>query len=186
MMALIEKLPPEISLALLDLVVDMSDVPGREEVVARIRKLNGQRDPATDGDDPQAQAEEAAKAAEQQKQKQMDEDERRAKIRLVSSQADKVDAEKSAKLVETLYEAVQTGQVLATVPGIAPLADEIALSAGYKDLNPPPLFPSPQGIGGIPAPEQTNTSPMFPPKPVSPGVGLETGIETQRLDGIRR
>jgi len=39
MMELIVKLPPEISIALLDLVVSYSDLPGRDEMVRRIQQI---------------------------------------------------------------------------------------------------------------------------------------------------
>ena len=51
-----------------DLVVEMVDLPGRDELVARIRKINGQRDPDTDPtpEELQAQQEADAKKAEQE------------------------------------------------------------------------------------------------------------------------
>jgi hypothetical protein len=61
------QLPPEISFQILDLVMDLSDMPGKDEIVARIRKLNGQVDPAR-ADSPEGQ--EDLMAQEQQKQEQ--------------------------------------------------------------------------------------------------------------------
>ena len=45
MSEMVGKLPPEVAIQLLDMVVDLSDAPNKEEMVSRIRKINGQRDP---------------------------------------------------------------------------------------------------------------------------------------------
>lgn len=186
MLELIEKLDPQVSLALLDLVVEMSDMPGRDELVARIRQINGQKDPNADADDPEQLAIDKAKAEEENQQKKMAADEKRAQIKLLLAQAKKADADGTAKLVESLYSAIQTGQVIIANPGVAPLADEVALSAGFSDHNAAPVFPVPQtGSSKVPGsiiPE--NTHPMFPANPAGPSVGIAEGIETQRLDGI--
>ena len=49
---LVSQFPPEVSLQLLDLVVDLSDLPGKEEIVSRIRQINGAQDPNEDPNDP--------------------------------------------------------------------------------------------------------------------------------------
>lgn len=54
------KLPPEISLKLLDLVFEFSDLPGREEIVRRIRKINGMDDPNSKKTPEEEAAEQAA------------------------------------------------------------------------------------------------------------------------------
>ena len=63
---LLTKLPPEVAVNLLDLWVDLSDLPGKDEMVKRIRSINGQPDPDEDLDDPEVvarrQAQEEAKA----------------------------------------------------------------------------------------------------------------------------
>ena len=45
MMKLLSSLPPDISVQMLDLGFELSDIPGRDEIVSRIRKINGQVDP---------------------------------------------------------------------------------------------------------------------------------------------
>lgn len=61
LMEMITKLPPEVAISLLDLVVDLSDIPGKDDLVARIRMVNGMEDPDADQDDPEAQQKMAAK-----------------------------------------------------------------------------------------------------------------------------
>jgi hypothetical protein len=67
MMELTAKIPPEVTLNILDLVLDLSDIPSKDAFVERIRKMNGQKDPFRDPDDPEVIAEEEAE--EQQAQR---------------------------------------------------------------------------------------------------------------------
>ena len=71
MMELTQKIPPEVTIQILDLIVDLSDIPSKDAFVERIRKLNGEKDPFRDPDDPEVQAEEAAEAEAQQKAQQI-------------------------------------------------------------------------------------------------------------------
>jgi hypothetical protein len=184
MMELVQKLPPEVALNLLDLIVDMADVPGREEMVARIRALNGQRDPAADTDDPAIQEAERVKQNEAWRQQQLVEDAQQAEIDLKRATAEEKRVTTTVKSVEALYSAIQTAQVAATVPGVVPIADGIAASAGFRDQNEAPIFPQPLPPAAAALSVRENTSPMFPGQPQGPGEGMMTGIETQRLDGI--
>jgi hypothetical protein len=67
MMELTQKIPPEVTLQILDLVVDLSDIPSKDAFVERIRKLNGEKDPFRDPEDPEVIAEQEAEAAAQQR-----------------------------------------------------------------------------------------------------------------------
>jgi hypothetical protein len=118
---------------------------------------------------------------------------------LLAAQVAKLDAEAQqivAATVETgvksAYASMQAGQVIASVPGVAPIADMIMASAGYQPPNPAgvdPNFPMPgpvpvAGMSEAAAPVNpagTSTDPM---SPASPNVGQAAGIETQRADGV--
>lgn len=85
---------PDIAMALLDIVVDLSDLPGKDEMVKRIRSLNGQKDPDAEDDDPMAQEEamqdQSAKDAEAQYQQalaQLEMAEREAKVAKMNAEA---------------------------------------------------------------------------------------------------
>jgi len=66
LMQLLTQLPPELSVQLLDLAIEFSDIPNKDEFVQRLRKITGHADPNAP-DTPEAQAEAQAKAqAEQQ------------------------------------------------------------------------------------------------------------------------
>jgi len=73
MMGLVTKLPPDVGLRLLDLVIEFSDVPNKDEIVARIRKITGEADPNAkltpeeqQAIDSAQQAAQAAQAMQQQ------------------------------------------------------------------------------------------------------------------------
>ena len=174
---------PQVALNLLDLVVDMADLPNRDELVARIRKINGQRDPDTDPtpEEQQAQQEADAKKAEQE---QLEVDRLRAELENLRAKTKDLVAAAVKKGTETADAATQAGQVIATMPAVAPIADEVMKGAGYQDPNPmgaDPNFPVPPVALQPQIDLPTNTSPMLP---ATAGTGEMAGIETQRADGV--
>jgi len=119
-----------------------------------------------------------------------------AQIAKMSAETERIIAEKVQTGVQAAYAAMQAGQVIAAVPAVAPLADEVMAGAGYRDAGgQDPNFPVPAGpVAGLAQndinnrrtgvsfnPAGTSTDPMTPP---SPNVGQGAGIETQRADGV--
>lgn len=118
-----------------------------------------------------------------------------AKIELTNAQTEKVKVVTVNERVTAQFSAVQAGQAIAATPAIAPLADQLLMSAGFEDQDQPPIVspgqpgtltappgPLPPGAsgasplpGGVPV--KKNTSPTFPAKPASPAQGLNEGIE---------
>jgi len=147
-------------------MVEVSSISKKAELIA---KMTNQ--------DPEAVA-----AAKRREAAETAEIEATAELKL--GQAEKA---KSAAVVDNVaagYSAVQAAQVIATVPAVVPVADELLKSAGFKDKNAAPIvLGAPTGAShAVPAPH--NSSPMFPAKPVGPTLGMEQGIETPRLDGV--
>lgn len=66
LMEMVTRMAPEISIQLLDLIVDLSDIPGKDDLVARIRMINGMEDPDADPNDPDALAEQEAKRSQEE------------------------------------------------------------------------------------------------------------------------
>ncbi|WP_233203404.1 portal protein, partial [Chitinimonas sp. BJB300] len=64
------KLPPDIAMGMLDLIIDLMDVPNKDELVQRVRKLTGQRDPDAE-QTPEEIAEQEAKQQEQAEQNEL-------------------------------------------------------------------------------------------------------------------
>lgn len=107
-----------------------------------------------------------------------------AEIEQIKATSKVKEVEAMVKRVETLYSAMQTGQVAATVPGVVGIADEIAKSVGFVDQNTAPIYPQPLQPAAAAVDMEQNTSPMFPAKPQGPGEGMMTGIETEEADGV--
>lgn len=136
---------PDIALAVLDLAVETMDLPQRDEIVARIRKISGQNDPDQDEDTPktpdQIEAEEAKKAqaamAAEDMQLTLEEKratvaEKQAKALKATADADKVRAEVARILGETQgqsiemqIKALEAAASLYSAPALAAPADEI-------------------------------------------------------------
>ncbi len=98
-----------------------------------------------------------------------------AKIELLKANRNKVVAETANTNVQAMFGAVNTGKVIAMVPAVAPLADELMLSGGFEDHNAPPVIP--QHVPAIGASDMVvsqNSSPNFPPHADR---GVDTGIE---------
>ena len=87
------------------------------------------------------------------------------------------EAQTVAKNIEALFSAIRTGQIIDTMPNVAPIGDAIAKSAGFKDQDAAPIFPA--GATGEAAassvqPPPNNTHPVTPDNPQR---GMDTGIE---------
>lgn len=97
-----------------------------------------------------------------------------AQIKKLEAETARTQAETVGKGVDSLFSSMQAAQVVATVPGVIPIADELLGSSGWMDKNGPPLAPPYVGPALAPPQIDQNTSPMFPPRPDSPMEGIET------------
>lgn len=184
-------LSPEIKAAMVDMFIDMSDAPKKEEVIKRIRKITGIQADATP--EQEAQAAQAAQAEQQQAKEMMlakataETGLIEARIKLLESQASQGDAAKLVKMVEAMYSAIQAGQVIASSPGVGPVADEVLKGAGYvpqsggqdPNLSQPQQMPQelPQQMPQDPAQGMQPEAPMQQD-------GMMHGIESPGNDGI--
>jgi hypothetical protein len=133
---------PMVALNLLDLVVEMVDVPNRDKLVARIRKLSGQRDPEAEPTPEEQQAEQAT--AEQQALTQQIQTETlmaqlhklQVEAAKVKAEGSKLDADTMMQHIDGMLKALEAAQLVAAVPETTPIADEIMRSAGFKDIVP--------------------------------------------------
>jgi hypothetical protein len=144
---------PQVVLSVLDLVVETADIKDKEEWVARIRKLNGQRDPAKPPTPEEQQAEQIAAAKQQEAEQiatgtaQATLDKIKVDIEMARAKMAEMDVGAVLKRCETLLQAMNAAQIVAMNPAVAPAADEIAKSAGFVDLHegdvPVPAAPAP-------------------------------------------
>lgn len=192
MMELCAKLPPEVSLQMLDMVIDFADVPNKEEIVNRIRKLNGQQDPSRKPTPEELQAIQANQA-KQAAAEQLQMDTAQAQLDLLKAQVEEILSLIKKNAATTLkegtaaaYQAIQAGGVVAANPGLAPVADAVLAGAGYRDENgQDPNIPQPD-----PAMAPAVAEAAAPPQdlPVAPELqqadGAQAGIETPAIDHI--
>ena len=85
---------PQLARVLIDLAYDLSDIPGKDEAVKRIRAVTGQKDPDQDEVSPEDMAAAEAEAAQQQQEaqvmaamQQLEVAERQAKIAKTNAEA---------------------------------------------------------------------------------------------------
>lgn len=173
LMKVIGPVSPQAVVSMLDLIVEQFDLPMKEEIVARVREINGKRDP-TKNPTPEEQSALEDKQKQAEAEKQLTMERVMAEIAEIKARVSDMDAKKVKNLIESMYSALQAAQIVATVPGVAPVADEIAKGAGFMDQ------------GGqdpnIPAPQQQ--IPMQPPPELLQGDGAAAGIQTLANDGV--
>ena len=197
----IAQMDPNTALAMLDLVVEMADIPNRDELVSRIRELNGQRDPEAEATpEEQAQQQQQAQAQQAQQQLMMEAQQvelarLKAEVAKLGSDVEKAQAESINKRLEAMYSALQSAQIVAQAPGAAVMADQIMQGAGF-DSNP---IDAEQAMVAQAAAQTPVQPAMAPPPGVQPGIpaepvaadpspfeGARQGIETPTNDGLQR
>lgn len=191
-------LPEQFQAALIDVVIGLTDIPQKDKVIDRLRKVAGipeDMTPEQEAEQKQQQSQEEAIVKQLAFEKATAEtDLLKAKVAELESKINKGDAEKVAKMVEAMYAALQAGQIVAQMPGAAPVADEILRGAGYQEQpnGQDPNIPVGDGQGGMPPPPPTNMQPDsgMPPQAVPDSAqpaqeaGMMQGIETPQADGV--
>ncbi len=122
LMETLGRMPPEIAIQLLDLAVDLMDIPNKDEIVQRIRAINGQN-PAPPS--PEQQAQQAAQQQMQDQATQLDMEERQARIDKERASAAKLRADAKAKTIEGKTKALDTAGIVAAAQPLAPAADRL-------------------------------------------------------------
>jgi len=114
------KLPPEISIAILDLWVELSDLPGKEQMVQRIRQVTGFIDTTNVESKTPEQQEEIRQALEaKQKQAELADYAQRLQLALLETDLEKKQAEIKKILADIQVELdnsrIKRGQALASI-----------------------------------------------------------------------
>lgn len=157
-MDLLTKMPPQVALTVLDLVVDSMDIPNRDEIVKRIRAVTGQRDPDAAEMTPEEQQAMQAQAAQMQMQQEMaaaELREKNAKAAKAEAEADRVQAETINTKMTATGTAMTAAQAVIHMPTIAKVADNLLTEAGWKGYNAPAV----QGLPPVPPTAPTSMVP---------------------------
>lgn len=170
---LVSKMPPQVGMVVLDLVVESMDIPNRDEIVKRIRAVTGQRDPDASEPTPEEQAQQQAAAEAQALQKAAAE----TAIRVETAKATKAEAEAERIKAQTINEkmnATNTAMTAATsvvqMPTIAKVADNILQEAGWSNQI--------ANVGIMPQ-QQSPQQPQIPQQLTENG-----SIETNQNEGV--
>lgn len=176
---------PQIVRAMLDLLIQFSNVPGKDLMVKRIREMTGMTDPDVPETPEERQRREAKVQADQQTQQVAM---REAMLKLDRMEKDNklLDAKAVRELMQAMYAAMQGAQVNAMQAGLAPVADEMLASAGFQDRGGDPGLVPPANLPYAPSLDSAAATAM-PTAPAVPGqtgeVGAGDGIETPGADG---
>ncbi|MCY1167123.1 hypothetical protein D9M73_70800 [compost metagenome] len=152
---------PQVVLSVLDLLVESADIKNKDEWVARIRKLNGQRDPTKPPSPEELAAEKQGKEKQAEKEA-LDFRMMNAKVQETEAKAKLLDADEVFRRVDAMHQALVAAGLLATTPGIAPAADAITSAAGMEDNAAGALDPALMAATGLPAPAAPGAQAMPP------------------------
>lgn len=186
-----KSMPVRYQEAVMPFLFSLMDVPNKAEVMEVIKQISHL---PTEEEIEQRIKDAVAQAGMEVKAREVAVKEQLAQQReaLNEAQIKKIVAESVSRTIESIYSATQAGMQIASVPQIAPIADQLLRSAGFKDQDAPPIVDGPgmpmapdagatQAEGtrsGIPGPPsapveeppvdeyqpEPNTSPMFPPR----------------------
>lgn len=148
LMALIQQLAPvvpQLATGIIDLLVEMMDIPNREEIVKRIRQFTGMKDPDQQELTPEEQAEEQAKQQAEAEQQALQRRGIEAEIAKKESEVQKniaaagkdgastrhIQTDTALKGIETQLSALQAAIQALSVPGAVRVADQMLHEAGY-------------------------------------------------------
>jgi len=163
-------LPPEYQPVVLPHLLALMDVPDKKEILEAIQEVKNRPSPEM----------EKIKSDNEFRDRELMMKYNPEKL---TAEISKIVSETVANGVKSAYAAMQAGQVIATMPQVAPIADVVMQSSGYRAPTPAgqdPNYPQPKvmPVANVP-PVQANTSPTFPPVPQQAGSPMQ-GIETQR------
>jgi len=165
MSEMVGKLPPEIAIQMLDIVVDLSDAPNKEEMVSRIRKINGQRDPDSKITPEEQQAMNDKAIADAEKSK-AEKSRFYAEVAGLLAKAEKDSATATNLQVDSHGKAAETAAMLAQFPQLARMIEiMVAQSAKQAVEQAPPAMPPepPQPMMPPPGGPMDGMSPMEAP-----------------------
>lgn len=182
---------PNVVIAMLDVVFEIHpNLPRKQAILQRIRMVNGQS--AEDGKmTPEQQQARQQQQAVDKARFEAEMAQLQATIREAQAKGEKLEADAMAKRLESLYMAAQAAQVLIAAPGIAPVADELAKSVGFKDMGGQQGLIDPAALAQ--QPQQPEQMPMDPAAGQVPPelqqadgamVGMRQGIQTMAPDGV--
>ena len=135
---------PQLALKILDLVVEATELPKRDEIVKRIRQISGTDDPDADPDnpDPETVARKKAEAAQAEMMARMamaEVQEKEGKARKTTAEAAKAEHGLAGDAIARIKAALEAAIAIAGAPAVAAATDQVlslAMAEGAAALAP--------------------------------------------------
>lgn len=144
-----KSMPPEYQQLALPHLLMLMDVPNRDDIIKAVREMAQKESP---------------EAAHLKMQDEVARIVAEAQVRKLNAETEQIKAKRVETGVDTAYSAMQAAQVVATVPGVAPIADGIMQVSGYTPPTPAGVDPNfPEPMSSV-APDQ----PMLAPPEADP------------------
>lgn len=140
---MVAKQPPEIAIQLLDMVFELSDLPGKDAMVARLRQINGQSDP-DEPDDPEALAKRQAQEQAEREQQELALRDALSTIEEREAKTAKTQQEAQKTALENLSASLQAALETLQAPAIAPTADALLAETAQAAQPQQPMPPQPE------------------------------------------
>ena len=121
---LMSRLPPEAILSFIPELVEMTDIPGKDRLVAIARQLTGQVDPDAQYT-PEGQAMLKEREMKQEKQEQLEEAERAAEVEKKQADTRAKQADALAKTVTALKDSLELVQNMGDSTELAPMIEAV-------------------------------------------------------------
>lgn len=136
LMETMTRFPPEVSMAIIDLVIENMDLPNSDEIVQRIRNLTGAKDPDADPDkkteeEIAAEAAAAEQAAALKKIAELDIADRELSIVERKARIDQITGKTVTEKVIAQQKAVQVAKDVIAVPMAADISDHVLEESGF-------------------------------------------------------
>lgn len=134
LLEVMSRFPPEVSMLMIDLVVENMDLPNVEEIVKRIRSVTGQRDPDAEEPTEEEIAKMQASAVAQKMQQGMLEAELRKKLadaKKAEMEAQHIAAKMVGDNVDAQQKALAAAREAIAIPASTHVADHILAESGF-------------------------------------------------------
>jgi hypothetical protein len=125
---LLGRLDPQVALQLMDAAVELTDLPNKSMLAARIRAISGQPEPGAE-DSPEAKAARDAAKQAQAEERDLAKQERMAGLRKTISEALRNEADASGRTVGAKEKALNVAAAVSQAPDLAPAADALTGAA---------------------------------------------------------
>ncbi|MDF3073455.1 MAG: BcepIL02 [Alphaproteobacteria bacterium] len=164
---MVSKMPPQVGMLMLDLIVEQMDLPNGEEISKRVRQMNGMRDPEATELTAEEQQAMQAQAAQQQMQARAAEAEiaeKEAKADNLRAATDKIKADTVNANMAGAKAAMEAATLVITQPTIAKVGDNLLMQGGWTGGKPVPAGLAAQGL----PPQAAQQPPAPAPEPMPP------------------